>query len=69
MRASYRRAVEWIALNDNSGNGDNQKEIESYVTTLLVADLFDKQESVVAKNIVAVRNKHNILVGETDTEN
>lgn len=54
-RASYRQAVEWIALNDNTGGGERADEIASYVSTLLVADLFGVEPEKVGKDIERAR--------------
>lgn len=56
-RASYREAVRWIAVNDNAGNGDSLYEIEAYVTTLLVADIFDADPVRMAKEIMRIRRE------------
>ena len=54
-RASYKEAVRWIAENDNSGNGDNENQIEEYVTTALIADIFGIDAKKVAKDINRIR--------------
>jgi hypothetical protein len=56
--------VRWIAENDNAGSGDNLSVIAGYVTTLLLADLFGKPESVVAADIVRVRRTLGLKVGD-----
>lgn len=57
MRASYRHAVQWIAVNDNAGNGDTEEEVRGYVTTGLVADLFGKTDEQVARDVMRARQK------------
>lgn len=54
-RASYRHAVDWIALNDSAADGADVNEIDGYPTTLLVADLFDVTTERVARDIARVR--------------
>ena len=55
VRASYREAVEWIAENDNAGNGDTLDEIAAYISTALVADLWRKDAADVARDIMRRR--------------
>lgn len=54
-RPTYREAVQWIALNDNAGNGDDHASIAGYVSTLLVADLFGAEPYTVATDIERTR--------------
>lgn len=58
-RASYRHAIEWIALNDSNGDDDrlNPDRTAFYVTSLLVADLFDVPEERVGRDIVRKRKQ------------
>jgi hypothetical protein len=56
-RPSYRAAVEWIALNDGPGNGDGADEVAGYISTCLVADLFDVASSRVARDIMRCRER------------
>jgi hypothetical protein len=69
-RATYRHGVEWIALNDNTGD-DNpaaltasdgpgaaqamRERIAGYISTLLLADLFGADPARVAHDIFRVR--------------
>ena len=57
MAASYRKAVEWIAYNDEGGDIEIET-VASYVTTLLIADIFGKEPEAVAKSIVNFRKKN-----------
>lgn len=57
MRASYKTAVQWIADNDNGGNGDTEDEVRCYVTTALVADVFGKCDEQVARDVMRARRK------------
>jgi hypothetical protein len=56
-RASYREAVRWIAFNDEPSETDAES-IEGYISTLLIADIFDVDPSKVAKDVLKERNKH-----------
>ena len=58
MRASYRHGVRWIAENDEPDSLEAD-EIEGYVSTLLLADLFGKEPETVAADIVRQREKLN----------
>lgn len=57
IRASYRHAVDWIAVNDSAGDDDALDEgaVQYYVTALLVADIFGVEESKVGRDIVKAR--------------
>jgi hypothetical protein len=59
-RASFRYGVAWIALNDEAGSPDalDQSAIAGYVSTLLLADLFDVEPEHVARCVVRYREKH-----------
>ena len=63
-RASYRKAVEWIAHNDEDGSGDGIDGISQYVTTLLVADIFCVEPRRVATDIARARRVAGIPVAE-----
>lgn len=60
MRASYRKAIEWIAIND--GNYGSQRldvgSMEKSDTVRLVAHLWDKDIETVAKAVVQFRFKN-----------
>lgn len=58
-RASYRDAIEWIALNDSAGDDDaTDPEVAGcLVTAVLVADLFDVSSEQVGRDIVRYRKK------------
>ena len=55
---SYRRAVAWIALNDEDWNTDDLEFAASMVTVQLVADLMDKEPEEVAAAVLRYRKKH-----------
>lgn len=59
-RASYRYGVAWLALNDEPLETD-PKHIAGFVTTIMLADLFDVEPSKVAADVLKYRAK--------DTEN
>lgn len=50
----YSQAVEWIALHDEAGTLD-YSEIVGLVSVLMIADLFDKDNVKVAKDVLKVR--------------
>jgi hypothetical protein len=59
-RASYRKAIEFIALND-SGGDDNAlvaEDVQFLVTAIMVAEIFDVTSEKVGKDIVACRKKN-----------
>lgn len=58
-RASYRHAVEWIALNDEPNERD-PGEVAEATTTSLVADLFGVTPARVAADIIRYRTKREV---------
>jgi len=59
-RASYREGVAWIAMNDNAGNHDNVGEVEGYISTAMLADLFGVDCGRVARDVMRVRSKEDL---------
>lgn len=59
-RASYREAIEWIALNDGAGDPGwlDEESVSNQVTVCLIADLFDKKQEEIGKAVVTYRKKH-----------
>jgi hypothetical protein len=55
-RASYRKAVEWIAHNDEPGDRDPES-VSEFISTLLVADIFGKEPLTVARAIIRYRER------------
>lgn len=55
-RASYREAVRWIAVNDEPTDTDSDS-IAGYISTLLIADIFDVEPSKVANDVLRERNR------------
>jgi len=56
MRASYKRAVEWIAMNDE-GMETDVGVVSMLASVAMVADLWGKDEVTVAKAILRLRKK------------
>lgn len=56
-RASYRAAVAWIAANDEAGSDDRLEAVSSYVTTLLIADIFGVDEARVGADVLRIRDR------------
>lgn len=57
VRASYRRGVAWIALNDEPTETDGET-VAGQISVLLLADLFEKEAEVVAAAILRYRRSH-----------
>ncbi len=59
-REGYKFGVAWIAENDDVGSGDARdvEAVAGYISTLLLADLFHKQPTNVAQDIVKYREQH-----------
>lgn len=53
-RPSLKRAVEWIAYNDEPGDLEVES-VSDFISTLLTADLFGVSPEHVARKIVALR--------------
>jgi hypothetical protein len=64
MHVSIRKAVEWIALEDNPGDSDSTEDIQHYMTTALVADLFGKTTREIAVAVARVRHEEGLFVAE-----
>lgn len=62
QRASYRHGVRWIAHNDDCGGGASVAEIASYISTLLLADLFGADPERVALDIARERQRAGLAV-------
>jgi hypothetical protein len=58
-RASYREAIEWIAINDSSGEDTamDAEEVQHLVTSALVADLFEVDQFKIGKDVVRKRKQ------------
>lgn len=56
-RASYRHAVQWIALNDDPETGDNEEVIADQISVVLVADLFGVTCTKVAADVARERRR------------
>lgn len=56
-RASYRAAVQWVALNDSAGEDTALKvsEVSELITVVLVADIFGVEPEKVARAVIRVR--------------
>jgi hypothetical protein len=67
-RPTYRAAIAFIALNDNSGNGDSIAEIAEYTTTNLVADVWGKDPKSVARSVARVRKAEGLEVQRSGAE-
>ncbi len=52
-RPSYKRAIQWLANNDDTSWVDGETEVDRYpsVTAALVVDLFDKTEEQVRNDV------------------
>lgn len=55
-RASYRHGIDWIALNDDP-NDMEVKSVRTYISVLMLADLFNVTEERVAADVVKVREQ------------
>lgn len=56
-RASFREGVAWIALNDSAADQASVEDIAGWVSTLLLADLFQVEPLRVAKAVQRLRQK------------
>jgi hypothetical protein len=56
-RASYREAIQWIAVNDEAGVEKTEAECGELVSSVLVADLFDVTLERVGRDVYKAREK------------
>ena len=56
MAASYRHAVEWIALNDEP-EVLSVDDMEHMISVLLVADIFGRSSAEVARAVIHYRER------------
>lgn len=59
MAASYRNGISWIAYNDEPTEYEPEV-ISGMISVLLLADLFRKEPTEVAKAVIRYRDKHEI---------
>lgn len=55
-RASYKRAIEWIAVNDETACTDVE-ELSALVSVVMVADLWERDPVDVAKDVLRSRRR------------
>lgn len=58
-RASYRKGIEWIALNDEPDDRDAEN-VAGYISTILLSDLFGKDPDDVARDVVRYRERNDV---------
>ena len=58
MHVSYWRAIEWIVVNDDTDFLDDTEVDTISVTASLVADMFQKDDETVKRDIRATRDKY-----------
>jgi len=56
-RQGYKFGVAWIAMNDSPNDGDDVEAVATYVSTLLLADLFGKDNKQVGKDVWEYRQR------------
>jgi hypothetical protein len=60
VRASYRAGVYWIAHNDEGGESDPEA-VAGFLSTLLLADLFEKDPDAVARDVLRIRKRDGLI--------
>lgn len=58
LQKNYRKAVAWIAMNDEDGILDPEY-IQSQITVQMTADLFNVYPDKIVKDIIELRKKYN----------
>lgn len=58
MRPSLKAAIEWVALNDDPSEMDQEVVIET-ITVGMLADLYGKTTSEISRRIVKIRREEN----------
>lgn len=56
-----RQFIEWIALNDDSGSGDNAETISGYVTVMMLSHVYGVNNLAIAEAIRQIRLTHSLL--------
>lgn len=59
-RASYRNAVDFIALNDSPGDNDPADILKGYASVVLVSEIFGVPTDRVACDVLRVRAKEKL---------
>jgi hypothetical protein len=52
----YKFAIQWIALNDANGDDQAPEQLAGYVSVVLVADIYGKDQDEVAKDVYNLRH-------------
>jgi hypothetical protein len=55
LKHKYKAAIAWIAHNDEDSNLNDLDSLRQQLTVLLVADVFDVAEEVVAQEVMRAR--------------
>ena len=60
MKRGYEFGVAWIAINDNDSSSErlDRHVVVGYTSTLLLADLFEKEPAKVADDICKFRERN-----------
>lgn len=48
--------IEWIAMNDDSGAGDNVETISEYISVTMLSHVYGVNRLVIAEKIKAIRD-------------
>ena len=52
-----RQLIEWIALNDNPGNGDDLEAVAGYVTVTMLSHIYGVNRLTIAEKIQQIRRE------------
>lgn len=52
-----RDLIGWIAVNDNAGSDDTAEDIAGYLTTTMLAHVYDVPNIEIARAILAIRER------------
>lgn len=64
--ATYKQAIEWIALNDDTDFLDDTEVDTISVTASMVADLFSKDDETVVRDLRRAIKRENRRIGIVD---
>ena len=59
-KTKYEKALTFVALNDEPED-DNLESITGYVSTILISETFGKECEEIAKEIIKIRKKENLI--------
>jgi hypothetical protein len=63
-RPTLKAAIEWIALNDETAERADEEAVASFISTMLVADVFNTTPELIAARVIKLRREWDRLEQE-----